>query len=80
LVKGIREFVGTMYIEDANKGIYLSTAKDFSRGSKETAEQLLINRKFERFDLVNYNEFCNMLGVIAKNSYKPWMKLVENIV
>ncbi len=79
LVKGIREFVGTMYIEDAHKGIYLSTAKEFSRGCKKTSEQLLSNRKFDTFDLVNYEKFCSMLGVIKKDSLKPWMKFVENI-
>lgn len=80
LVKGVREFVGTMYIEDAKKGIYLSTAKDFSKGAKETADNLLNNRKLDKFDLINYKEFCNMLGVIKKDSYKPWMKLVEKII
>lgn len=80
LVKGIREFVGTMYIENANKGIYLSTAKEFSRGCKETTEQLLNNRKFDTFDLVNYEKFCSMLGIIKKDSFKPWMKFVEDIM
>lgn len=79
LVKGIREFVGTMYIEDCKNGIYLSTAKDFSGGSKDTASNLLNNKKLDKFDLINYEEFCNMLGVIKKGSNKPWMKLVEDI-
>lgn len=80
LVKGVREFVGTMYIEGSKKGIYLSTAKDFSKGSKEIATNLLSDRKLDKFDLVNYQEFCNMLGVIKTDKYKPWIKLVYNII
>ncbi|MDU1115317.1 MAG: restriction endonuclease [Clostridium butyricum] len=77
LVKGIREFVGTMYIEGANKGVYLSTAKKFSKGSQETAEQLVNNRKFDSFELINYERFCDMLGVVKKDSFKPWAKFVQ---
>ncbi len=80
LVKSVREFVGTMYIEDCKKGIYLSTAKHFSRGAKDIADTLLNNKKLDKFDLINYEEFCSMLGVIKKDSYKPWMKLVESII
>lgn len=79
LVKSIREFVGAMYIENAKKGIFLSTAKDFSRGSKETAMSLLNNRKFEYFELVDFNRFCSLLGVIKKDAYKPWMTFIEDV-
>lgn len=77
LVKGIREFVGTMYIEGANKGVYLSTAKEFSKGCIETVDKVVNNRKFDSFNLVNFERFCNMLGVVKKDSFKPWAKLVE---
>ena len=59
LVKGIREFVGTMYIEGANKGIYLSTAKEFSKGCKETAADLINNRKFDYCLFLNRNLILN---------------------
>lgn len=77
LVKGIREFVGTMYIEGRSKGIYLSTAKRFSKGSKETSDKLINDRKLERFDLINYEQFCEMLGVIKKDDHKPWKKFIK---
>lgn len=66
-----------MYIEGANKGVYLSTAKKFSKGSQETAEQLVNNRKFDSFELINYERFCDMLGVVKKDSFKPWAKFVQ---
>ena len=57
LIKCVREFVGTMYIEGVRKGIYISTAKSFSRACQETQSTLLNDRKFEHFEyhLQNYN-------------------------
>jgi len=38
LVKEIREFVGTLFIEDKRRGIFLSTARNFSKGSQKVRE------------------------------------------
>jgi restriction system protein len=79
LVSGIREFVGAMYLKDSRKGIYLSTAKDFSKGAKKTANSVLDNRKFELFELKNFESFCDMLNVLKKEDYKPWRQFIEKI-
>lgn len=75
LVKGIRELVGTMYIEDARKGIFVSTAKRYSRGSINTAQQLLDSRKLDYFDLIDYDKLCQLIA--NRPVEKPWKPLVQ---
>lgn len=74
LVNGIRELVGTMYIEDARKGIYVTTAKDFSKGSKDLAQQMIDQRKLDYFELINYEKLTALLKNKAEES--PWSRLV----
>lgn len=76
IVKGVREFVGTMFIEDVKKGIYISIAKTFSKGSEETKKDLLSNRKLEYFEFVNYDKLKILIGNMETK--KNWHKLVEN--
>lgn len=45
LVKGIREFVGAMYLNGGKKGIYVTTAKNFSQGSIDMQKNIIHNRK-----------------------------------
>ena len=75
LVKGVREFVGTLFIEDKRKGIYISTAKSFSKGSKKIAKKLLDNRKLDYFELVDYDKLCYFIGDMEEK--KHWSRLVE---
>lgn len=76
LVKGVREFVGTLFIEDKRKGIYISTAKRFSKGSKEVTEKLIGNRKLDYFELIDYDRLCSL--IINTGEKKTWNKLVEH--
>lgn len=75
LVKGVREFVGTLFIENKRKGIYISTAKSFSKGAKEVAEKLLDNRQLDYFELVDYDKLCSLVSYVQDK--KPWRDLVE---
>lgn len=79
LVSPIREFVGAMFLQNAKKGIFLSTAKDFSKGSKKIKETIITERKFEFFELINFDNFINMLGVVKSEDYKPWMKVLKSL-
>ena len=76
LIKGIREFVGTLFIEGSKKGIYVSTAKKFSKGSIEVANELVNNRKLEYFNLIDYDKLVSMLN-IEKNIKKPWEEFAK---
>ena len=77
-ISAIREFIGTLFIEDKNKGIYVTTAKDFSRGTKKMIKEQLLKRKFERFDLINYNDFVSMHNFVNKDTVKPWDEILLN--
>ncbi len=76
LIKGVREFVGTMYLEGVRKGIYISTAKRFSRDSEKTRSKIINNRLFDYFEYVDYDK----LKILLKNSdeKKSWRQLVEH--
>jgi restriction system protein len=76
-VSTVRDFLGTMFIENSRKGIIVSTADHFSRGSITVTEQLLNKNKLEKFELVDFHRFCEMLDVIKKNTGKPWENKVE---
>lgn len=76
LVKGIREFVGTLFIEDSKKGIYVTTAKKFSKGSIEVANELVNNRKLEYFNLIDYDKLISMLNIESKVKV-PWEKFAK---
>lgn len=74
LVKGVREFVGTMFIEDKRKGIYISTAKSFSKGSVDVAERLIKNRKLDFLEFVNYDKLHALIKRTEEK--KIWKTLV----
>lgn len=76
LVKGVREFVGTLFIEDRRKGIYISTANRFSKGSIDTADKLLKQRKLDYFELIDYEKLCSLINLSAPPN-EVWKKLVE---
>lgn len=75
LVKGVREFVGTLFIEDQRKGIYLSTAKKFSKGSTDVAKRMIDSRKLDYFELIDYDILERL--ILARPSEKIWKSLVQ---
>jgi len=79
-VSTVREFIGAMYLNDARRGVVLSTAKKFSREAQDSADKMLVSRKFDNFDLVDYKSFCSMLGVVKEQGgedFKPWHKFAK---
>lgn len=75
LIDEIRELVGTLYIEDYRKGLFISTAKDFSQGSKKLANELLSNRKVDYFEYINYDKLYSLIKNHSEE--KPWKKIVD---
>lgn len=76
LVKGIREFVGTLFIEGKEKGIYVSTAERFSKGSTDVANNLIQSRKLSYFEFVNYDKLCSLIRQHGA-THSPWEQLVK---
>lgn len=77
LVSTVRDFLGAMFIENSQRGIILSTAKRFSKGSVDVQQNLLNEKRLDYFELVDFEGFCSMLNVIKKDDIKPWKSAVE---
>jgi hypothetical protein len=65
-----------LFIENKRKGIYISTAKKFSKGSVDVAEKLIENRQLDYFELVDYDKLNSLIKNVEKKKY--WSKLVES--
>lgn len=76
LVKGIREFIGTLFIEDRRSGIYISTAQRFSAGAKNTVANLLMQRKLDYFEFIDYDKLCSMIDTTLP-SVPRWKEFVK---
>lgn len=76
-ISTVRDFLGTMFIENSRKGIIVSTADHFSRPSKTTTKKLLSENRLDVFELVDFKRFCEMLDIINYKGKKGWDKLVE---
>lgn len=78
-VSTVREFIGAVYLKNAANGIVLSTAKRFSKEARLSAQQMVDDRKFVRFDLIDFERFCAMLDVIKKDDHKTWRKFEKKV-
>lgn len=76
LVKGIREFIGTLFIEDRRSGIYISTAERFSAGAKNTVTNLLNQRKLDYFQFIDYDKLCSLIDTTLP-SVPRWKEFVN---
>lgn len=70
VIKGVREFIGTLYIEGKSRGIYVTTSKKYSKGCKCLKEKMLNERKLEYFDLIDFDRLIAMLHLEKKD--RPW--------
>ena len=76
LLNGVREFVGTLFIENSRRGIYISTAQRFSKGSKNTIKKVLNERKLDYFEFIDYNKLCSLIDMtpLAAPKWKEFVK------
>lgn len=77
LIKGVREFIGTLFIDGAKKGIYVTTAKKFSKGCEKISRQLLESGKLDYFNLIDCDSLLSMLN-LNKVSKKTWDKFTKD--
>ncbi len=76
-VSVIREFVGTMIVGGVNRGIVVSTAYNFSKSAKMTAEQARQRCGIE-VSLYNQSKIRELLS-LTEPPDKPWLPLLEAI-
>lgn len=69
----IREFAGTLFLNDIKKGIYVTTAKKFAPAAERKKEKA--DRKFELFEFVNYDKIYSLLD--RTETENPWQQLIN---
>jgi len=77
-VSSIRDFLGAMIINGSKKGIYVSSAKKYSDYTIKIKKDILIKNIVERFELINFNNFIDMLRLVNRNeNNKKWKELYD---
>ena len=66
-IKCIREFLGTMFINHAKHGIYVTTAKNISDGSIKIQKNLLDNNDVKLFEIYNFDKIVSIFNLTYKN-------------
>lgn len=76
-VNVIREFIGAMVLKNYRKGIFVSTAKRYSRGSEKLVRKDIPScLAIDRLDLWNYQKLIEMYKLTnIPIGFKPWLEL-----
>lgn len=72
-VSPVREFVGALVAEGFTKGLFVSTAVNFSQYAREYVEQ--VNRNFVPLNLIDINEIREMVGNISADQWSVYDKI-----
>lgn len=78
-VETVRSFLGSMLDNDIYRGMILSTAKTFTRGSRQMASRNLANGKVQRLDLKNCNEILEMIGALNSTNEQLWKPIFNKL-
>ena len=78
-VQAIRELAGVLLISGHERGMVVTTAKDFSRTAKREANSELLNARGYSIELVNGKELISRLGVAkSKQEFLPyWQRFLR---
>ncbi|MGF7018866.1 restriction system protein [Lachnospiraceae bacterium PF1-21] len=80
-VSYVRELLGATLLKDSKSCIYVTTANKFSKKAEETASRAIEKGIVERFDLVNYSRFIDMLKSNPQKIKNVWeeVKTLEKL-
>ena len=76
-VSAVREFLGSLVLQQARKGIFVSTAKKFSASTHDAAASVVTRSIVDQFDLFDFDRFCAMLRTVGETQSRPWEKLLR---
>ena len=76
-VKTVRELIGTLIGIGVDNGFVVTTASDFSKASKELASNQNLVRHDININLVNKDDFFNMLNIAQTKVEKIWEILTK---
>lgn len=76
-VSSIRELLGATQLFQAKSCIFVSTADHFSAPAVAAAEKAKQLNLVNRYDLIDYHRFIDMLRLQQKKLLPPWEKLIS---
>lgn len=68
----VREFIGAMHLRGATRGAIVSTARAFSQLARRHAATITRTRRFEYFELVDFDRLRSMLRLLPPTRAEPW--------
>lgn len=75
-VSTIRELLGATQLAEARSCIFVSTADHFSGPAVAAAEKALQLKLVDRYDLIDYHSFIDMLNLQQNKDISPWKGLI----
>ncbi|MBC8433903.1 MAG: restriction endonuclease [Desulfobacterales bacterium] len=76
----IREFIGAMLLKKYSNGLLVSTAKNFSKGSKEASQKAIELGIIDRFELINRDRFIEIFRLKRKKVNWPWEQVYKDFL
>ncbi|MBU5613748.1 restriction endonuclease [Geomonas azotofigens] len=77
-VSTVREFLGAVMLNSSQQAILVSTADHFSREASEAALKAEDLSLLNRFELVDFKRFVQMLHATGSEDNKPWAKFLNS--
>jgi len=77
-IKDIREFLGVMLINKAQKGIYVTTSKKYSKNTEKTINDIIEKKIVTRFDIVNFDALISIFNQKKVIHHAPWEELINS--
>ncbi|MEJ1437040.1 MAG: restriction endonuclease [Candidatus Sedimenticola sp. (ex Thyasira tokunagai)] len=76
-ISQIRDFLGAMWIKKSRKGIYVTTADHYSNVSVKTINQMISDNTLEKFELIDFKRFVEMLDISKTPKEEIWRSLMN---
>ncbi|MCL2764517.1 MAG: restriction endonuclease [Treponema sp.] len=76
-VKFVRELNGVLYREGIPKGIFVTTAKGYTKDAIAEIAQTEKNQINYNMKLLAFDDLINMLKITPQNPYEPWNNFVN---
>ncbi len=76
-VSVIRELIGTIQLSEKRNGIFVTSAEKFSTQATKTSEKAKKLNLVDKLELIDYNRFIDMMGLVSSKIERPWTNLIS---
>ncbi len=77
-ISTIRDFLGAILLNKAQKGIIVSTADHYTYESIKAFKKIINENILAQFELINFRRFVEMLDVVGNQTNDPWKNYLED--